>query len=149
MSPTDALSASPPGTISPPKPLNGNSSNATNSVATALTFTKKAPPSSPSISVSAFPLPADKKDKDRKRGSFEQTKGNWGNRIVLTTYPGQANVGPYPLMSSSSHELISPDPFPLDWFNPDPHIRGPSNGLLRRKLTCSCCISTSSYDSST
>jgi len=29
----------------------------------------------------------------RERGSFELTKGNWGNRIVLTTYPGQANVG--------------------------------------------------------
>jgi hypothetical protein len=92
MSPTDALSQSPPMTASPPKALNGKSGIPTSS----LTFAKTALPASPSMSVSAFSLPADKKEEvvtGRERGSFEQTRGNWGNRIVLTTYPGQANVG--------------------------------------------------------
>ena len=62
-------------------------------IATALSFNN---PVSPSVSVSGSPLPADKKEEDvsgRERASFDQTRGNWGNRVVLTTYPGQANVG--------------------------------------------------------
>jgi len=93
MSPTDALSSSPPLGGSPPKPSNGNPAY------TSIGNFSKILPTSPSVSVSAFALPADKKDEattGRERGSFEQTRGNWGNRIVLTTYPGQANVGPNP-----------------------------------------------------
>lgn len=95
MSPTDALSSSPPLGGSPPKHSNGNPAYA------SIGNFSKIHPNSPSVSVSAFALPADKKDEvttGRERGSFEQTRGNWGNRIVLTTYPGQANVGTYPAL---------------------------------------------------
>ena len=89
MSPNDALSTSPPLATSPPYPSNGNSS------ASTLSFQKKPVPDSPSISVSAFSLPDDKKEDpySANRVGFEHTRGNWGNRIVLTTYPGQSNVG--------------------------------------------------------
>lgn len=103
MTPSDALSSSPPlagspRTRSPPhRPPNGNTVTGTTPVASHLTFNKATLPASPSVSVSAFSLPADKKGEavpgTRERGSFEGTKGNWGNRIVLTTYPGQSNVG--------------------------------------------------------
>lgn len=120
LSPTDILSTSPPLATSPPKALNGNGTPS------SISFAKKSIPPSPSVKASDFSLPADKKEEvvsGRERGSFsaEQTRGNWGNRIVLTTYPGQANVG----MASLSSKLIA-DPFPLDWDNPDPHLRGPS-----------------------
>jgi len=101
MSPEDAVSMSPPW-----RPANGNSS-------VPPLITGKSVPASPSVSASTFALPSDKKDDSgtrEHRGSFDHSRGNWGNRIVLTTYPGQANV----------------DPFPLDWYNPDPHLRGPS-----------------------
>ena len=102
MTPSDALSSSPPVNNGSPhtrspqqKPLNSNSN--TGSVASLVTFNKSTSPASPSVSLSAFTLPADKNEEavpgTKERGSFEQTKGNWGNRIVLTTYPGQANVG--------------------------------------------------------
>src|SRR5277367_5366814 len=91
MSPSDVLSSSPPFSSSPPKHSNGNTGQ------TSIGNFSKVVPTSPSVSVSAFALPADKKDggtpAGRERGDFEQTRGNWGNRIVLTTYPGQANVG--------------------------------------------------------
>src|SRR5436309_8232630 len=84
MSPSDALSASPPVNLTPPvKPLNG--SHPSHTVVTALNFNKTTLPASPSVSVSAFSLPADKNDNSSHRGSFDQTRGNWGNRIVLTT----------------------------------------------------------------
>ena len=118
MSPGDALSVSPPITSSPPKPY-GTGGN-TPITPSGLRFEKKPVPPSPSVSVSAFSLPSEKQD-GRERGNFEHTRGNWGNRIVLTTYPGQANVGmSIPVLS------IDIDPFPMDWGNPDPHLRGPS-----------------------
>lgn len=118
MSPGDALSVSPPITSSPPKPY-GTGVN-TPITPSGLRFEKKPLPPSPSVSVSAFSLPSEKQD-GRERGNFEHTRGNWGNRIVLTTYPGQANVGmSIPVLS------IDLDPFPMDWGNPDPHLRGPS-----------------------
>ena len=107
MSPSDALSSSPPFGYSPPKHSNGNTGY------TSIGNFSKVLPASPSVSVSAFALPADKKDEatttgGRERGSFEQTRGNWGNRIVLTTYPGQANVGmTLPLLIPESHVLMS------------------------------------------
>ena len=102
MTPSDILSSSPPinngslNTRSPQqKPL--NSSTNTGSVASLLTFNNATSPASPSVSLSAFTSPADKNEEavpgTKETGSFGQTKGNWGNRIVLTTYPGQANVG--------------------------------------------------------
>jgi hypothetical protein len=98
LSPTDILSTSPPLTGSPPKAYHGHNGNS--ALASAISFAKKSVPESPSIKASDFTLPADKKEdgvsaSPRERGSFntEQTRGNWGNRIVLTTYPGQANVG--------------------------------------------------------
>ena len=104
ISASDVLSTPPPNTSSPPKtynespsqPYSGGTSTGS-ALATALnSFTPR--PASPSVSVSAFTLPADKKEEvvsGRERGSFDQTRGNWGNRIVLTTYPGQSNVGTY------------------------------------------------------
>jgi hypothetical protein len=99
MSPSDALSTS-PGSGSPTKHSHSNGGHVASSLSN-LTFGKSVVPPSPSVSVSAFSLPADKKEEavtGRERGSFatEQTRGNWGNRIVLTTYPGQANVGTNP-----------------------------------------------------
>ena len=103
MFPSDVLSTSPPNTTpSPPKTYNGSplkpytgSTSTGSTLATSLnSFTPLS--GSPSVSVSAFTLPADKKEEvvsGKERGSFEQTRGNWGNRIVLTTYPGQSNVG--------------------------------------------------------
>ena len=93
MTPIDILSTSPGAAGSPPIVHNGN-----HATASPITFTKVAIPKSPSVKASDFTLPADKKEEvvsGRERGSFnvEQTRGNWGNRIVLTTYPGQANVG--------------------------------------------------------
>ena len=96
MTPADAVTSSP---FIPPantKAQNGASTSPTNTTISALSLNKSSIPPSPTISASAFPLPEDKKDHaatGRNRGSFEQTKGNWGNRIVLTTYPGQSNVG--------------------------------------------------------
>jgi len=134
MSPSDALSSSPPLGHSPPKPSNGNT------VYTSIGNFSKVLPTSPSVSVSAFALPADKKDEattgGRERGNFEQTRGNWGNRIVLTTYPGQANVGmtlSFPYTRITCVDKL--DPFPLDWGNPDPHLRGPSTPNWIRVLT--------------
>jgi hypothetical protein len=94
MSPNDAVSSSPIITASPPKPVNGNA-NSGHSVASVLTYNRSPPPASPSVAASTFSLPSDKKDDSMtgRRGSFDSTRGNWGNRIVLTTYPGQANVG--------------------------------------------------------
>lgn len=97
ITPSEAVSpVASPQTNSPQhRPLNGAAP-----VASLLTFSKQPLPPSPSVSVSAFSLPADKKEEavpgTKERGSFEQTRGNWGNRIVLTTYPGQANVGTLP-----------------------------------------------------
>jgi len=91
MSPSDALSTSPP---SPPKPIKGSSTTSVpNIIATTLNFNS---PASSSVGVSDFTLPADTKEEvvsGKEKGSFDQTGGNWGNRIVLTTYPGQHNVG--------------------------------------------------------
>lgn len=103
MSPSDVLSTSPPNTSSSPKtyegslakPYSGATSSTGSALATALNSSSPFP-ATPSVSVSAFTLPADKKEEvvtGRERGSFDQTRGNWGNRIVLTTYPGQSNVG--------------------------------------------------------
>lgn len=96
MSPGDAISRISP---SPAKqPSNESNTSTPTTVATALDPSNNTP-NSPSLSVSVFTLPADKKEEGggseggRERGSFDQTRGNWGNRIVLTTYPGQANVG--------------------------------------------------------
>lgn len=128
MTPSDALSASPITNPSPPKPLNGSTTSTGNTITTALNYHNIA---SPSVSVSTFTLPADKKEEvvsGRERGSFDQTRGNWGNRIVLTTYPGQANVGTNPPYVTG----LTIDPFPFDWGNPDPRLRGPSIFLLRR-----------------
>jgi hypothetical protein len=103
ITPSEAVSpVGSPQTNSPQhRPLNGTP------VASLLTFSKQPLPASPSVSVSAFSLPADKKEEavpgTKERGSFEQTRGNWGNRIVLTTYPGQANVGILPLLK---HALV-------------------------------------------
>jgi hypothetical protein len=103
MSPIDALSSSPPRQVTAPKlpSANGNSSLSSTSV-TPLTLHKTAGESG---SISALSLPsAEKKDDSitsHHRVSFDhQARGNWGNRIVLTTYPGQANVGTLRLMSS-------------------------------------------------
>ena len=102
MSPSDVLSTSPPNTSSPPKTYNGSPSKpysgGTGTGSTLATGVNPLTPrpGSPSVSVSAFTLPADKKEEvvsGRERGSFDQTRGNWGHRIVLTTYPGQSNVG--------------------------------------------------------
>ena len=94
MSPSDAILTSQTTDSSPPKSLSGGTSSIGNTVAPGLNIND--PVGSPSVSVSAFPLPADKKEEilsDRERGSFDHTRGNWGHRIVLTTYPGQSNVG--------------------------------------------------------
>jgi hypothetical protein len=99
MSPSDVLSNSPPATSSPPRPVS-ESASTPSTVTTALNFNKSPLPASPDLGVSALTLSTDKKDEvssAREKGSFEQTRGNWGNRIVLTTYPGQANVGSNPL----------------------------------------------------
>src|SRR6266496_1133996 len=80
LSPSDVLSTSPPNTSSsppktyngsPPKPYTGSTSTG-GALDTALnSFTPL--PGSPSVSVSAFTLPADKKEEvvsGRERGSF-------------------------------------------------------------------------------
>jgi hypothetical protein len=80
MTPSDVLSTS------PPLPSNG---------AGALVFNKKPVPDSPSSGSSELSglSPVKKADSSPKLPAIEQSRGNWGNRIVLTTYPGQANVG--------------------------------------------------------
>jgi hypothetical protein len=94
MTPADAVAASPPLLPSNAKPH--APSSPLSSAVSALSLNKSSIPPSPTISAAAFPLPDDKKDHattGRERGSFSETRGNWGNRIVLTTYPGQSNVG--------------------------------------------------------
>lgn len=98
MSPVDVLSNSPPATSYTPKPVSEDASTP-NTAAGSLNFNKSPLAGSPTFGISAPTLSADKADEltsGRERGSFEQTRGNWGNRIVLTTYPGQANVGSNP-----------------------------------------------------
>jgi hypothetical protein len=121
ITPQDALSSSPPG---PPAHFSLLSS-----------VKKPVVPENLNVDVETF-VPSsteEKKDNVSLRSTFEHTKGNWGNRIVLTTYPNQSNVGTFLTLI-----LLNLDPFPLKWYEPDPLVRGPSNSPRNTNVLTIC-----------
>jgi hypothetical protein len=95
MTPQDALSSSPPTTISPPQATSISLPNSVLSFAKKSIIPENIVPvsSSEDVDSSLFPSSTEKKGDALQRSTFDYTKGNWGSRIVLTTYPGQSNVG--------------------------------------------------------